>query len=432
LIVLLLSILAAANSANLPDESWNYVNVRPNAFMFWWLYGSQNVATRDAAPIVIWLQGGPGGSGTGFGNFLEIGPLQYLENSSVVARATPWNQNANLLFIDNPVGTGFSYVTDDSAFTTDEDMIANDLLTCLIAFYKQYPALVPNPLYIFSESYGGKMASSFAKALHIAILGNKIKSNFRAVALGDSWISPIDFVNAWGPYLMATSEIDANGLKSINAAAASCQDAVNKKQWAEATNLWGDAENAVEDASANVNFYNILDRSPGGGLYKGVKPPKSAFEQRIAYHLGKYYFPDLSAFMNGPIRDKLKIIPDNVTWGGQAGQVFEQLSVDFMQSVIPTVDYLLKEGVNVVVYSGNLDLICCTPATLNWMQNLTWVGMKAWNAVPWSPLYLEAEVVAFSKNWQNIRFYEILASGHMVPTDQPGPAMAMLDLVLSL
>lgn len=41
----------------------------------------------------------------------------------------------------------------------------------------------------------------------------------------------------------------------------------------------------------------------------------------------------------------------------ESGTVFNYLSVDFMQSVIPTVDYLLKNNVNVIVISGNLDLI---------------------------------------------------------------------------
>lgn len=89
----------------------------------------------DAAnyPVVIWLQGGPGGSSTAFGNFELIGPMDkdfQLRNSS-------WIQHANVLFIDNPVGTGFSYVTNPNAFTTDNMMIAQDLVTTLRQFLAQ-------------------------------------------------------------------------------------------------------------------------------------------------------------------------------------------------------------------------------------------------------------------------------------------------------
>ncbi len=34
--------------------------------------------------------------------------------------------------------------------------------------------------------------------------------------MGDSWISPMDSVNTWGPYLYATSVIDSEGLKKVS------------------------------------------------------------------------------------------------------------------------------------------------------------------------------------------------------------------------
>ncbi|MCH93806.1 serine carboxypeptidase-like 51, partial [Trifolium medium] len=45
--------------------------------MFWWHYKSPNRVENSSEPwpIILWLQGGPGGSGVGFGNFEEIGPL---------------------------------------------------------------------------------------------------------------------------------------------------------------------------------------------------------------------------------------------------------------------------------------------------------------------------------------------------------------------
>lgn len=102
--------------ADIPDEKWSYVKVRDNAFMFWWLYGAQvDPSQRETKPLIMWLQGGPGGSSTGFGNFEELGPLDV----NLKPRNTSWTSVANVLFVDNPVGTGFSYVTDKSAYTTN-------------------------------------------------------------------------------------------------------------------------------------------------------------------------------------------------------------------------------------------------------------------------------------------------------------------------
>lgn len=57
-------------------QDWGYVEVRKGAHMFWWLYytTNQDVSSYLEKPLVIWLQGGPGGSSTGYGNFEEIGP----------------------------------------------------------------------------------------------------------------------------------------------------------------------------------------------------------------------------------------------------------------------------------------------------------------------------------------------------------------------
>ena len=80
------------------------------------------------------MQGGPGGSSTGFGNFQEIGPLDV----DMKPRNTSWTKAANILFVDNPVGTGYSYVDKDSAYTTNVDEITADLVTLFGAFLKKY------------------------------------------------------------------------------------------------------------------------------------------------------------------------------------------------------------------------------------------------------------------------------------------------------
>ena len=47
--------VSALPFSTIPDEDWSYVEVRPGAHMFWWLYGC-TAATRDTLPLVMWLQ----------------------------------------------------------------------------------------------------------------------------------------------------------------------------------------------------------------------------------------------------------------------------------------------------------------------------------------------------------------------------------------
>ena len=78
------------------------------------------------------------------------------------------------------------------------------------------PYFSKTPFYIFCESYGGKMTAAFAVALFQEIQSGGIECNFQGVALGDSWISPIDSVLTWGPYLYQTSLLDLNALEEVN------------------------------------------------------------------------------------------------------------------------------------------------------------------------------------------------------------------------
>lgn len=182
-------------------QDWGHITVRPGAHMFWWLYyTTANVVTHVDRPLVIWLQGGPGASSTGYGNFEELGPLDlFLEE-----RNFTWVRNYNVLFIDNPVGTGYSYVDNDSALTRSNKEIALDLVELMRGFYKHSPEFEKVPLHIFSESYGGKMAAEFAYELDKAIKAGTIKCDLRSAGLGNSWISPIDSVLSWAPFLLQT------------------------------------------------------------------------------------------------------------------------------------------------------------------------------------------------------------------------------------
>ncbi|KAF5189258.1 Serine carboxypeptidase-like [Thalictrum thalictroides] len=78
----------------------------------------------------------------------------------------------------------------------------------------------------------------------------------------------------------------------------------------------------------------------------------------------------LDSLMNGFIKKQLKIIPENITWGGQSDLVFSGLEADFMKPRIKEVDDLLAKGVNVTVYNGQLDVICATKGTEAWFQKL--------------------------------------------------------------
>jgi serine carboxypeptidase 1 len=142
-------------------EKWGYVDVRTNVHMFYWLYYTYHVDGFANRPWILWLQGGPGASSCGYGNFEIIGPLDLNLNP----RNTTWVKQASVLFVDNPVGAGYSYVDDSSAYTRDVAEITSDLTVVLRAVIERAPEFATRPLYVFGQSYGGKMGSHFARYL---------------------------------------------------------------------------------------------------------------------------------------------------------------------------------------------------------------------------------------------------------------------------
>lgn len=71
--------------------------------------------------------------------------------------ATGWNSFANLLYVDQPAGTGFSYVSNPLGYVTNERTIGTELWTMIQEFYHKYPKYAQLDLYIVGESYGKKV-----------------------------------------------------------------------------------------------------------------------------------------------------------------------------------------------------------------------------------------------------------------------------------
>jgi carboxypeptidase C (cathepsin A) len=73
----------------------------------------------ENAPVLLWLQGGPGASSL-FGMFTEIGSFNVDSAFNIVPREVSWNQDHHLLYLDNPIGTGFSFTNSLEAMATNQ------------------------------------------------------------------------------------------------------------------------------------------------------------------------------------------------------------------------------------------------------------------------------------------------------------------------
>jgi carboxypeptidase C (cathepsin A) len=106
------------------------------AFIF---YGKENVTVKDRLkdyPTIIWLNGGPGSSSQ-LGNFMELGPYFIKPSNTtpyqVVKNQYSWIRDYNVIFVDQPVGTGLSYADPEfpKPYCTNMDEVATDFYNAL-------------------------------------------------------------------------------------------------------------------------------------------------------------------------------------------------------------------------------------------------------------------------------------------------------------
>ncbi|XP_022975294.1 serine carboxypeptidase-like 51, partial [Cucurbita maxima] len=131
------------------SEEWGYVQVRPKAHMFWWLYRSPSRVDVSSKPwpTILLLQGGP------------VWELLGYRAIELKLDAKKLNMAEKSRPLDNPVGTGCSYVESGGEFTKGDMEAAIDMMTL--------PA----------ESEGGKFAVTLALSLLRVIQARNLTLN---------------------------------------------------------------------------------------------------------------------------------------------------------------------------------------------------------------------------------------------------------------
>lgn len=148
------------------------------AFIF---YGKENTARNqlNTVPTVLWLNGGPGSSSQ-LGNLMQLGPFWLVKPEGfkpydVVRNNYTWTKDYNILFVDQPVGTGLSYAdpTFPNVYVKNMTDLATDFYNALKELYmnpngcfQRVNIKGSDPLIIFGESYAGK----YAPAIGLKIL----------------------------------------------------------------------------------------------------------------------------------------------------------------------------------------------------------------------------------------------------------------------
>ena len=291
------------------------------------------------------------------GLFQENGPCQFYNGASTPSiNQYSFNNYANMLYIDQPIGTGFSYGDDEVTSTVTA---APYVWTLLQAFYAQFPQYENRNFGIFTESYGGHYGPEFAdyfEQQNAAIASGQTKGqNIKLVALGinngwfDAEIQEPEYVNfsynnTYKP--MITASQHTSYLNSFNS---QCKPALDK---CHSSGSNTDCKNSDSTCYNTIEGPLSSSRSNGGVASYDFDVYDIREPSNDPYPPGTYVTYLQSASVQ-------KAIGAQTTYQECPNGPYQKFSStgDNSRSFISALSDVVKSGVQTVVWAGDADWI---------------------------------------------------------------------------
>ncbi|KAA8568289.1 hypothetical protein EYC84_007325 [Monilinia fructicola] len=397
-----------------------YLSVGTNMNMWFWFFESRNSPTT--APLATWFNGGPGCSSM-IGLFQENGPCQFYDGASTPSlNPHSFNEFANMIYVDQPIGVGFSYGTDSVTSTVTAAPYVWNLLQ---AFYAAFPVYENRDFGIFTESYGGHYGPEFAYYLEQqnakidagTISGEKI--DLVALGINNGWFDPIiaykayvdfSYNNSYKPLITA-----AQHTSYLNTYTKSCLPLLEK-----CTSTTGSDSacvkaddtcyNDIEGPLSNGNFDVYDIREPSNDPY----PPETyaTYLQSAAV---------------------VKAIGAKSTYQECPDAPYEKFAAtgDDSRSFLSTLSSVVQSGIQVLIWAGDADFICNWFGGLATANAITYPSSAAFNAAAVANYTVNGVAGGTFKTAGNLSWLRVFGAGHEVPYYSPALALQAFKQTLS-
>ncbi|OLN87696.1 Carboxypeptidase S1 [Colletotrichum chlorophyti] len=395
-----------------------YFDVGTDQHMFFWFFEARN-NSRDA-PLALWLNGGPGCSSM-LGLFRENGPCTFGKGNSTEPTLNPhsWNNFANMLYVDQPIGVGFSYGMNNVTSTVTA---APYVWALMQAFYAQFSDYKNRDFGLFTESYGGHYGAEFVDYFqdqNDAIEQGKIKGEkVKVIALGinNGWIDATIQIREHINYARDNPYrrlINDTTLEEIEKAyEKNCVPAMMKCTTLEGNNdaciaADNSCYDAVEGRIENATTFNVYDirakddKFPAGTYKDYIQKPEvfKAIGAKSAYQE-----------CSEPVYDKFESTGD-----GQRSYLDKILDVR-------------NKGVQVLLWAGDSDFICNYLGNYNVAKR---IGGEEFEKAELKDFVLNGKEKGEYKTIKNLSWLRVYEAGHEVPAYQPEVALEAFKQTMS-
>lgn len=411
----------------------------------------------ETKPVVLWLNGGPGCSSLG-GMWTELGPFVVQSDQSVSLNPWSWNKAANMIFVEQPAGVGFSY----PAVETNDTITADDTYHALLDIMNEVPSLRGRPFYIFGESYAGHYVPNTVKAVQDgnAALppGDPNIINIKGFGVGNAYTDwELDFemnVDYGRDHALCSEQQYLDALRACNDSTVACfwprpgeecTEQCNKALQLAVDNAMGGAidiydiytdvclkgKARIADQVFTLAQYrqkSILESASQSNSGLGTTPIAPIFPTCTDEYTQTYlsraevqqaiHARSLKKWNNcGLVNDGT---PDPLPGKG--------LTYHFnFESSLPHYREWLKDGkLDMLVYSGDADYILNFMDTENWLQALKMNVKKDY--APWKGS--DRQVAGYLTEFEGLTYATLKGAGHMVPKDRPRHALDLFKAFL--
>ena len=393
----------------LPTKS-GYLSVNPktNSAIFYTFYEAQHpTSPLSQTPLLIWLQGGPGCSSM-VGNFLELGPYRVVsdseeQNVTLQPNLGSWNRIFGLIFLDNPIGTGFSIASKHEEIPRDQKTVAKHLFSAITKFLESDPVFKTRSIYITGESYAGK----YVPAIGHYILKKNMKLpaskqvNLKGVAIGNGLTDPVTQVKTHALNAYFSGLINERQKGELEEAQREAVKLVRMGNWSEATDARSRVLNLMRNMTGLATLYDFTRKVP--------------YETELVTKLMQL----------AEVKNALKA-NESIVFEDCSDTVGEALHEDVMKSVKYMVEFLVKKS-NVLLYQGHFDLRDGVVSTEAWVKTMKWEGIGKYLMAERKVWKVNGVLAGYVQKWRSFSNAVVLGSGHLVPTDQSLSSQAMIE-----
>ncbi|KAI3697618.1 hypothetical protein L6452_30713 [Arctium lappa] len=375
-----------------------YVGVDENEDVQLFYYFIQSESNPKDDPLMLWLTGGPGCSSIS-GLLYEFGPIQFkaehLNGSlpTLVLRPQSWTKMTSVIFLDIPVGTGFSYARTERASHSTDLQYAKHGYEFIIKWLNSHPEFISNPFYVGGNSFSGHPVPIISQLISNGNEGDtKPYINLKGYVLGNALAFPTE--------------------KNF------------QKQFANGMGLIPDE---LYKSIDGITMAHILDPNCSAFSFS-IKLPSQRFKEQQSLS-GFYCRDELDRVTeywanDDNVREALHIRK------GSKGDWVICNADNFTRTLDDVRAYhlnLSKKGYRSLIFSGDHDMIVPHQSTQLWIKELNYSVTD-----PWRSWKFRGQIAGYTESYSNMMtFATVKGGGHAAPESNPDECFAMFKRWIS-